>query len=108
MVDLGLAVQRRGCQAQPLGAARHGRVVDRLHIDLELVDQPIADVPAQYRVADDDRDYMARIVAVRDLGGVEPAPQQGRALAISGVRWSSSSGGGCWPAPPPSQPAAAP
>ena len=47
MVDVGLAVQGRGGQPQPLGAARHGRVVDRLHIDLELVEQTIADVPAQ-------------------------------------------------------------
>ena len=38
MVNVGLTVQGRGGQAQPLGAARHGRVVDRLHIDLELVE----------------------------------------------------------------------
>jgi hypothetical protein len=38
MVDVGLTVQGRGGQAQPLRAARHGRVVDRLHIDMELVE----------------------------------------------------------------------
>src|SRR5436190_13015263 len=76
MVDVGLAVQWRGGQAQPLGAARHGRVVDRLYIDLELVEQPVSDVPAQYRVADHDRHDMARIVEVWDLRGVEPAAQQ--------------------------------
>ena len=76
MVDVGHAVQWRGRQAEPLGAARHGRVVDRLHIDLELVEEPIGDVPAQYWVANHDRDDMARIVEVRDLGGIEPAAQQ--------------------------------
>ena len=76
MVDVGLAVQGRGGQAQALGAARHGRVVDRLHIDLELVEKAIGDVPAQYRVADHDRHDMARIVAMRDLSGIEPLAQQ--------------------------------
>ena len=110
MVDVGLTVQWRGRQAQPLRAARHGRVVDRLHIDLELVEQPIADVSAQYRVSDDDRDDMARIVAVRDLGGVEPAAQQGCALlqlaAFDGTGLQVSDR--YWPGPPPPPPAAMP
>jgi len=36
---------------------------------LELVEKAIGDVPAQYRVADHNRDDMARIVEVRDFGG---------------------------------------
>ena len=39
MVDVGLAVQGRRRQAQPLGAARHGRVVDRLDIDTMVLEQ---------------------------------------------------------------------
>src|SRR3984893_5351339 len=80
MVDVLVAVHRRGRQAQPLSAARHCRVVDRLHIDLELVEQPVANLPAQYRAADDDRHDMARIIAVRDLCGIEPAAQLRGAL----------------------------
>ena len=47
IVDVGLAVQRRGRQAQPLRAARHGRVVDRLHINPVALQQLVADGLAQ-------------------------------------------------------------
>src|SRR6266481_421139 len=70
MVDIYLAVQRRRSNAQSLGTARHGRVVDRLHVDAELFEQPVADLSAQHRVADHDRHDMAGVVEVRDTGRI--------------------------------------
>ena len=43
MCDVTIAMQRRWGQPQPLGAARHRRIVDRLHIDAVMVEQAIAD-----------------------------------------------------------------
>ena len=33
MLDVGVGVQRRQHDAQPLGAARHRRIIDQLHVD---------------------------------------------------------------------------
>ena len=45
-VDISIAVQWRGGQAQALGAARHSRVVDRLNIDVVLPQQHVGCGPA--------------------------------------------------------------
>ena len=45
-----------------------------------FVEQPVANLPAQHRVADDDGHDMARIIAVRDLCRIEPAAQLRGAL----------------------------
>jgi hypothetical protein len=42
MLDVGVAVHRGRRDAQPLGLG-HGRVVDRLHVDAVLVEQPVGD-----------------------------------------------------------------
>jgi hypothetical protein len=48
-LDVGVAVQWRGCQPQALGAARHGRIVDRLHIDAVTAQELVAGGSAQRR-----------------------------------------------------------
>ena len=39
VLDIGVGMMRRWGDAQPLGAARHGRMVDRLNIDAVAIDQ---------------------------------------------------------------------
>src|SRR3546814_5025367 len=38
---VGLAVQRAGRDPQPLGAARHGRIIDRLDVDTVVIQQKV-------------------------------------------------------------------
>src|SRR3546814_2469317 len=38
---VGLAVQRAGRDTQPLGAARHGRIIDRLDVDTVVIQQKV-------------------------------------------------------------------
>jgi branched-chain amino acid aminotransferase len=46
---------RRRRDAQPLRAARHGRIVDRLDVDAVHAEQPVAGHLAQFRIADQHR-----------------------------------------------------
>ena len=55
-----VAVQWRGGQSQPFGAARHSRVIDRLHIDLVTVQQLVASGLAEVGIADHHWDNVAR------------------------------------------------
>src|SRR5580693_301542 len=80
MVDIYLAVQRRRSNAQSLGTARYGRVIDRLHVDAELFEQLVADISAQHRVADHDRHDVAGVVEVRDTRRIKAAAHQCDAL----------------------------
>src|SRR3981081_3567006 len=80
MVDIYLAVQRRRSNAQSLGTARYGRVIDGLHVDAELFEQLVADLSAQHRVANHDRHDMAGVVEGRDTGAFEAAAHQRDAL----------------------------
>ena len=41
-IDVRIGMERIGCEAEALGAAGNGRVIDRLHIDRVLVEQPVA------------------------------------------------------------------
>ena len=56
LVHHRFAVGRAGGEAQPLGAARHGRVVDRLYVDAVFGEQDVADPLGLDRVADQQRD----------------------------------------------------
>src|SRR6185312_6775014 len=49
------AMHRRWREAQPLAAARHGRVVHRLHIDTMIIEQRVRDGLAQRSVAHEHR-----------------------------------------------------
>ena len=51
MIDVGLRVQWRRGDPQPLGAARDRRIVDRLDIDAVFVEQTVADLLAQHGIA---------------------------------------------------------
>ena len=64
-------VDRRGGEAQPLGAARHGREVDRLHVDPVTVQQHVAQLLGVNRIADDDRHDMAAVVDDRQAHAFE-------------------------------------
>ena len=59
--DIFIAVQRGRGQAQAFGAARHGREVDRLHVDPVAVQQLVASGLAEVGVADDHRNAALRI-----------------------------------------------
>src|SRR5687768_16567134 len=48
-------MERTGGKPDALGASRHGRIVDRLHIDGKLVKQGIGEGLAAHRIADRDR-----------------------------------------------------
>src|SRR5262249_26569711 len=60
-VDVAVAVQRRRRQPQPLRAARHGRIIDRLNSDPVALPQLVAGgfAEAGVGVADHDRDDVA-------------------------------------------------
>jgi hypothetical protein len=51
MLNVGVAVVRRRRDPQPFSAARNRWVVDRLDIDVMAIDQHIADMLAQHRIA---------------------------------------------------------
>jgi hypothetical protein len=51
MLNVGVAVVRRRRDPQPFSAARNSWVVDRLDIDVMAIDQHIADMLAQHRIA---------------------------------------------------------
>ena len=87
IVDVGLAVQWRGRQAQPLGAARHGRVVDRLHVDPVAVQQLVADGFAQDR---DRRSAPARCGSALGITG-SPASARRRFRVAARSWWRSRS-----------------
>ena len=57
--DIGVAVQRCRSQTQPLGAARHGRVIDRLDVNLVIAQQAVGRSAAQCSVAHHDRHDVA-------------------------------------------------
>lgn len=40
-INIFVAVQRSGCEAQPLGALWHSGVVDRLHVNAEVLHQDV-------------------------------------------------------------------
>ncbi len=82
MLDVGISVMRRRRDAQPLSAARHGRVVDRLHLNAVALDQHIADLLAQDRVADHHRDDVAGIVQVSNPCLIEPPAQPRDAILM--------------------------
>jgi Family of unknown function (DUF5681) len=87
MVDVRLAVQWRGRQAQPLGAARYGRVVDRLHIDAVPMQQLVAGDLAQPGITDHHWDNVARRRHHRQAGRGE-APLQGRRALLVALAFS--------------------
>ena len=59
-VDQPVVVIRRRRDAQPLGALRHGRIVDRLDVDAVLGEQQVARRLALLRIADHHRHDMRR------------------------------------------------
>ena len=89
-LDVGVAVQRRGGQAQALGAARHGRVIDRLDIDAVTLQKLVAGGFARAGVAgwlgEASPVTLPRLSAA---SGSPPAPGAGR------VRLGSLSSAGC-------------
>src|SRR5690606_32429753 len=54
-----IRMHRTRREAQPLRAARHGRIVDGLHIETVILQQLIADLLADHRIAHHDRHDMA-------------------------------------------------
>lgn len=75
MVDIGIRMQRRRGDAQAFGLARHGRVVDRLHIDVVAVEQEIGDPLALGGIANHDRHDMARVRHMRNARLIERRTQ---------------------------------
>ena len=61
VLDVCIGVERRWGYAQALGAARHGGVINRLHIDVVPIEQQIANVLALHRIANHHRHDMAGI-----------------------------------------------
>ena len=82
-VDIRVAVQRCGGQAQPFRAAWHRGVVDRLDIDPVALQQLVAGSLAQCRVADQYWDNMARRRHDRQAGRGETALECGGAFLVA-------------------------
>ena len=59
-LDIFITVQWSRRQPQPFGAARHSRVVDRLHVDPMVVQQLIAGGFAEAGITDHHRHDVAR------------------------------------------------
>src|SRR5438034_2419412 len=83
--DLEFAMKRPWRQPDPLQAARHGRIVDRLHIDLELGEKPVGKALAQERIADDDRHHMAWRYRDRKTHAGKLALEECRMLLLQGA-----------------------
>ena len=81
-LHVGVGVLRAGGEAQALGAARDGRVVDRLHVDGEALEQRVGDALGEHGVADQDRHDVAGIVHHRQAGHLQPAFQRAHALLV--------------------------
>jgi hypothetical protein len=52
MGNVGIRMERRRSDAQPFGTARDGWIVDRLYIDAELIEKPVANTLSADRVTD--------------------------------------------------------
>jgi hypothetical protein len=52
MGNVGIRMERRRSDAQPFGTARDDWIVDRLYIDAELIEKPVANPLAADRVTD--------------------------------------------------------
>ena len=76
-------MERRWRDAQTLGLLRHGWIVDRLHIDAEIVEQQIRDPFALGRIADHDRHDMARVWHMRNTVLVEQIAQTANAFLMA-------------------------
>ena len=61
MGEVLLVVQGGGSEAQPLGSARHRRVVDRLHVDPVPLQQLVRHPLAQHRIPDEHGDDVRRV-----------------------------------------------
>jgi hypothetical protein len=61
VINVGVTVQWRRRDSQAFRAERHRRIVNRLHIDAELMEKPIAHLFAAYRIPDYHGNNMARI-----------------------------------------------
>ncbi|MPL74811.1 hypothetical protein SDC9_20630 [bioreactor metagenome] len=72
LVDLLQIVHRRGGEAQPLGAARHGREIDRLHVDAEFLEQHVRQRLGVLGIADHHRHDMAAMVDDRHAERFQP------------------------------------
>ena len=70
-VDIAIAMHGRRSDPQPLAAARHRRIIDRLHINAVIVHQPVADEFALVRVAYHHRNDVAGIGQMRNAHPVE-------------------------------------
>src|SRR4051812_3215251 len=69
-------MERRWCDAQTLGATRHGRIIDRLHIDAVITEQHIADLLAQDGISDHQRDDVARIYLMGQSSRIQSPAKQ--------------------------------
>ena len=75
-------MQRGRRNADTLGTAWHGRIVDRLHIDVEAVHQLIGHALAQLRIANHERDDMGFGAAHHRQIGVDQHFLQRRRLFL--------------------------
>ena len=64
-IDQPVVVERCRGDPQPLRAARHGRVVDRLDVDAVDIQQPVARGLADFRITDKDRHDVGREAFVK-------------------------------------------
>src|SRR3954453_13518809 len=79
---ISVAVDRRWRDPKPLGAARYGRIVDRLRVYAVMLEQHVAHPLAADRAADHHRNDVARVPHVRDARRVQPAPDHGDPLLL--------------------------
>ena len=56
---VGIGVERARRDAKAFGSTRHGRIVDRLHVDAVMVEQEPCGLAAARRIAEDDGDQVA-------------------------------------------------
>ena len=85
MVEISVRVKGRRRNAQPLSAAGDGRIIDRLHVDVVLVEQNVADVLAKDGLADHHGNDVARIPQIGDPSIVEPPPELGNTILYAGT-----------------------
>jgi hypothetical protein len=86
-------VQRRWRQPQAFGAARHGRVIDRLHVDAVAMQELVGGELAHAGVAHHDWDDVARRGHYRQASFGQPALQRRDALLVNSALDLSSLAG---------------
>jgi Lon protease-like protein len=80
MIHIRIRVDGRWRNAQPFRTARHGWIIDGLHVNAMLIKQGITELLAESRIAHHHWDDVAEVIKMRHANSVQALPKRRRAL----------------------------